>query len=96
MTGAELARPHSFRFFSVTLVPDATRDQPPLHPLSAGHRALKKSADNTFWFSKIRIDCQARLLVLSCETGGWGRPVLHMDLLLLLTCFPLKQRCSMK
>lgn len=45
MAGSWSAWSHILRFFPVTLISDAARDQTPLHPLSTGNRALWKSAN---------------------------------------------------
>lgn len=45
MAGSQPARSHSFRFFSVTLISNPASDQTPLHPLSTGHRALRRAEE---------------------------------------------------
>lgn len=45
MAGSWSTRSHSLRFFSGTLISDAACDQTPLHPLSTGNGALRKSAN---------------------------------------------------
>lgn len=45
VAGSRSAHPHIFRFITVTLIPDPTGDQTPLHPLSTGHRALWRQTD---------------------------------------------------